>query len=91
MFKYRESLADSASILKHIWPRRAVENRLIPDTMAGHKEVVISGIAGYFPNCNNVEELKETLFSKTNGITIDSRRWIKGMAIISVHRGAFSV
>jgi len=39
------------------------------------EEVVISGIGGQFPECNNMEELKELLFNKTNGVTIDSRRW----------------
>ncbi|XP_025202615.1 fatty acid synthase-like [Melanaphis sacchari] len=38
-------------------------------------EVVISGIAGIFPESDNVEELKDLLFSKKNGITLDSRRW----------------
>lgn len=38
-------------------------------------EVVISGISGIFPQCDNVEELKEFLFSKKNGITLDSSRW----------------
>jgi len=39
------------------------------------EEVVISGIGGRFPECNDMEELKELLFNKTNGVTIDSRRW----------------
>lgn len=41
-------------------------------------EVVISGIAGVFPESDNVEELKNLLFSKKNGITLDSRRWPLG-------------
>lgn len=45
-------------------------------TMSEHKdEVVISGIGGLFPECDNVDELKELLFSKTNGVTINSSRW----------------
>jgi len=44
--------------------------------MVEHKEeVVISGIGGLFPEANNIEELKNLLFSKNNGVTIDSRRW----------------
>lgn len=39
------------------------------------ENVVISGIGGVFPESDNVEELKELLFSKTNGVTIDSKRW----------------
>ncbi|XP_025423656.1 fatty acid synthase-like [Sipha flava] len=38
-------------------------------------EVVISGIAGLFPESNNVEELKDLLFNKQNGVTLDSRQW----------------
>lgn len=38
-------------------------------------EVVISGIAGVFPESDNVDELKHLLFNKQNGITLDSRRW----------------
>jgi len=41
-------------------------------------EVVISGIAGVFPESDNVEELKDLLFNKQNGITLDSRRWPLG-------------
>lgn len=44
--------------------------------MSDHKEeVVISGIGGMFPESDNLEELKDLLFNKTNGITLDSRRW----------------
>lgn len=43
--------------------------------MAELDEVVISGIGGMFPESNNVDELKNLLFNKTNGITVDSRRW----------------
>lgn len=51
-------------------------NTAYSKTMAGHKEeVVISGIGGSFPECDNVDELKEMLFNKTNGVTIDTRRW----------------
>ncbi|XP_060836307.1 fatty acid synthase-like [Rhopalosiphum padi] len=38
-------------------------------------EVVISGVAGVFPESDNVEELKDLLFNKQNGVTLDSRRW----------------
>jgi len=48
-------------------------------------EVVISGIAGVFPESDNVEELKDLLFNKQNGITLDSRRWPLGEIIIVVN------
>lgn len=41
-------------------------------------EVVISGIGGLFPECNNLDELKNLLFDKANGVTTDSRRWKPG-------------
>uniref|UniRef100_A0A2S2P8N0 Fatty acid synthase n=1 Tax=Schizaphis graminum TaxID=13262 RepID=A0A2S2P8N0_SCHGA len=42
-------------------------------------EVVISGIGGLFPESNNLDELKQMLFDKKNGVTTDSRRWIPGV------------
>lgn len=47
-------------------------------------EVVISGVAGVFPESDNVEELKDLLFSKQNGITLDSRRWPLGEINITI-------
>lgn len=44
--------------------------------MVQHKEeVVVSGIGGRFPESDNIVELKDLLFNKTNGVTMDSRRW----------------
>jgi len=48
-------------------------------------EVVISGIAGVFPESDNVEELKELLFNKQSGITLDSRRWPLGEIVININ------
>lgn len=45
------------------------------------EEVVISGIGGVFPESNNVEELKELLFSKANGVTFNSSRWNQSIFI----------
>ncbi|VVC29213.1 Acyl transferase/acyl hydrolase/lysophospholipase,Ketoacyl-synthetase, C- [Cinara cedri] len=42
-------------------------------------EVVISGIGGVFPECENLDEFKAFLFGKGNAITSDSRRWIPGL------------
>lgn len=41
-------------------------------------EVVISGIGGIFPECENLDEFKTLLFNKENAVTSDSRRWIPG-------------
>jgi len=48
-------------------------------------EVVISGVAGVFPESDNVEELKDLLFNKQNGITLDSRRWPLGEITIMMN------
>lgn len=45
------------------------------------EEIVISGIGGIFPECDNVDELKELLFNKTNGVTVNSRRWKPGIGL----------
>jgi len=54
-------------------------------TEANKVEVVISGVAGVFPESDNVEELKDLLFNKQNGITLDSRRWPLGEIIIMMN------
>lgn len=56
------------------WNRTMVEQK---------EEIVISGIGGLFPECDDMEELSELLFSKSNGITIDSRRWTPGIRLNS--------
>ncbi|KAK5642459.1 hypothetical protein RI129_008626 [Pyrocoelia pectoralis] len=38
-------------------------------------EVVISGISGRFPECENVEEFKQKLFEGVDLVTADERRW----------------
>ncbi|OXU25389.1 hypothetical protein TSAR_001850 [Trichomalopsis sarcophagae] len=39
------------------------------------EEIVISGIAGRFPESNNVNELHENLMNKKDLVTSDDRRW----------------
>ncbi|OXU23003.1 hypothetical protein TSAR_015481 [Trichomalopsis sarcophagae] len=51
--------------------------RKLPEILPGH-EIVISGIAGRFPESDNVEELKENLLSAKNLVTDDHRRWKLG-------------
>lgn len=41
-------------------------------------EVVISGIAGRFPECDSTEEFKEKLFNNADLLTVDNRRWPPG-------------
>jgi len=42
------------------------------------EEIVISGIAGRFPESKNVEELKNNLLNKVDMVTDDDRRWKLG-------------
>jgi fatty acid synthase len=39
------------------------------------EEIVISGIAGYFPESENVYRLQDNLFNKVNMVTQDNQRW----------------
>jgi acyl transferase domain-containing protein len=39
------------------------------------EDIVISGIAGYFPESENVYQLQENLFNKVNMVTQDNKRW----------------
>jgi fatty acid synthase len=39
------------------------------------EEVVISGIAGYFPQSENLYQLQDNLFNKVNMVTQGNQRW----------------
>lgn len=41
-------------------------------------EIVISGIAGRFPDSNNMNHLQENLFNKVNLLRTDHCRWKMG-------------
>lgn len=49
------------------------------------EEIVISGIAGRFPNSDNVQHFQENLFNEIDLATNDSRRWNKGKIAICVY------
>lgn len=51
--------------------------RRLADAAPGD-EIVISGIAGFFPDCDNVADLAEKLFNKVDLISDDDRRWKLG-------------
>jgi len=42
------------------------------------EEIVISGIAGRFPNSDNMNQLRENLFNKVNLLRADHDRWKPG-------------
>nr|XP_022917895.1 fatty acid synthase-like [Onthophagus taurus] len=44
------------------------------------EEIVITGIAGRFPESDDVRQFKENLFNKVNMITDDNRRWKQTLA-----------
>jgi len=41
-------------------------------------DIVISGIAGRFPNSDNMNQLRENLFNKVDLIRVDHGRWKVG-------------
>jgi len=44
------------------------------DSLSG-EEIVISGIAGRFPNSDNMNQLRENLFNKVDLVRADHGRW----------------
>ncbi|XP_060517485.1 fatty acid synthase-like isoform X2 [Cylas formicarius] len=48
--------------------------RILASPSRGH-EVVISGISGKFPNCDNIQQFKENLFNKTDMVSSEHKRW----------------
>lgn len=42
------------------------------------EEIVISGMAGRFPDSDNMEELKKNLLNKVDLVSGDARRWKLG-------------
>lgn len=38
-------------------------------------EVVISGVSGRFPECDDVPTYKKMLYNKESPITFDNRKW----------------
>lgn len=54
----------------------SIENRYT--TVEPGNEIVISGIAGKYPDSDNLEELKQNLFNKVDLISDDDRRWSTG-------------
>ena len=43
-----------------------------------YDEIVISGIAGRFPDSDNIKHLQENLFNKVDLVSDDDRRWKPG-------------
>ncbi|XP_011066185.1 PREDICTED: fatty acid synthase-like [Acromyrmex echinatior] len=54
------------------------------------EEIVISGIAGRFPNSDNMNELKENLFNKIDLVSADHNRWETGHAELSRRMGTIN-
>lgn len=43
-----------------------------------NEDIVISGISGRYPECNNIEELVEALLKGVDLVTDDERRFPRG-------------
>ena len=43
------------------------------------EDIVISGVAGRFPESDNIDELRDNLYSNVDLITEDERRWPLGL------------
>ncbi|GFT65793.1 ketoacyl_synth_N domain-containing protein [Nephila pilipes] len=50
------------------------------------EDIVISGIAGRFPECDNVGELKESLYSKTDLVIFRGDRYEKGQTFDQIKK-----
>ena len=44
-------------------------------------DIVISGIAGRFPESDNIDQLAENLLNNVDMVTCDDRRWPLGILI----------
>jgi hypothetical protein len=69
-------------------PQQETEVQAIPEAIqAGMRlahpppgeEVVISGVAGYFPDSSNVYDLRDNLMNKVDMVSDDCRRWKLGL------------
>lgn len=58
-------------------PSIKTDSRLYKEPVPG-EEIVISGIAGRFPESENVQVLGKNLFEKKDLVTDDDRRWKLG-------------
>jgi hypothetical protein len=71
-------------------PQQKTEVQAVPDSIqAGMRlahplpgeEVVISGVAGCFPDSGDIYHLRDNLMNKVDMVTDDDRRWKLGLYI----------
>lgn len=48
------------------------------------EDIVISGIAGHLPECENVEQFWEALYEGKDLLTVDDRRYMPGKKHTSI-------
>jgi hypothetical protein len=74
-------------------PQEKTEVQAVPESVqAGMQlahpppgeEIVISGVAGYFPESENMYDLRDNLMNKVDMVTDDDRRWKLGLYICSL-------
>lgn len=61
--------------------------------MDSGEEIVISGIAGRFPESDNMQHFQENLFNKVDLVTDDDRRWKLGeqkLILIIIYSSLFN-
>ena len=49
--------------------------------------IVISGIAGRYPGCNSIDQLRDNLFANQDLVTDDNQRWPSGLSGVPDSRG----
>ncbi|KAJ1521174.1 hypothetical protein ONE63_002868 [Megalurothrips usitatus] len=54
------------------------------------EDVVISGVGGHFPECDNMQEFQEALFAGTEVITDNAERWKPGRLGLTAKTGKVS-
>ena len=54
------------------------------------EEIVISGIAGRFPDSDNIKHFKENLFNKVDLISDDDRRWKLGEFLNNSNKASYT-
>lgn len=57
------------------WHKKSIAAGKVLATPPPGEEIVISGMAGKFPDSDNVVEFQNNLFNKVDMISADERRW----------------
>ena len=50
-------------------------------------DIVISGIAGRYPGCDSIDQLRDALFANRDLVTDNNQRWPSGLSGVPDSRG----